>query len=38
VCYQAFPGNALPAELTDGNPRGIMRLLNNKLTRDPLGA
>jgi NADP-dependent aldehyde dehydrogenase len=36
VCYQAFPGNALAAELTDGNPRGLMRLVNGKLTRDPI--
>lgn len=38
VCYQAFPGSALPPELTDANPRGIMRLVNNKLTREPLTA
>jgi len=36
VCYQAFPASALPPELADANPRGIMRLLNGKLTRDPL--
>ena len=38
VCYQAFPGSALPPELADANPRGIMRLVNNKLTREALGA
>lgn len=36
VCYQAFPPSALPPELTNENPRGLMRLVNNKLTRDPL--
>jgi NADP-dependent aldehyde dehydrogenase len=36
VCYQAFPGGVLPPELVDGNPRGLMRLVNGKLTRDPL--
>jgi NADP-dependent aldehyde dehydrogenase len=36
VCYQAFPGSALPPELADANPRGIMRLLNGKLTRDAI--
>jgi NADP-dependent aldehyde dehydrogenase len=34
VCYQAFPSVALPPELLDANPRGIMRLVNGKLTRD----
>jgi NADP-dependent aldehyde dehydrogenase len=37
VCYQSFPAAALPAELTDANPRGLMRLVNGKLTREPLG-
>lgn len=36
LCYQAFPAAALPPELADGNPRGLMRLVNGKLTRDPL--
>jgi NADP-dependent aldehyde dehydrogenase len=34
VCYQGFPANALPQELADANPRGIMRLVNGQLTRD----
>jgi NADP-dependent aldehyde dehydrogenase len=36
ICYQSFPPEALPAELADGNPRGIMRLVNGQLTRAPL--
>ena len=36
VCYQGFPAAALPPELLDGNPRGLMRLLNGQLTRDAL--
>ncbi|MEI9892692.1 MAG: aldehyde dehydrogenase family protein [Chthoniobacter sp.] len=36
VCYQSFPGSALPPELADANPRGLMRLVNGKLTRDAL--
>ena len=35
VCYQNFPADALPPELQDTNPRGIMRLVNGQLTRDP---
>jgi alpha-ketoglutaric semialdehyde dehydrogenase len=38
VCYQNFPAEALPAELRNENPRGIMRLLDGRLTRDGLGA
>jgi 2,5-dioxopentanoate dehydrogenase len=30
VCYQNFPTFLLPAELHDGNPLGIMRLLNGE--------
>lgn len=33
VCYQNFPAAALPAELQEGNPRGIMRIYNGVLTR-----
>jgi NADP-dependent aldehyde dehydrogenase len=33
VCYQNFPESALPPELHDGNPRGLMRLVNGLLTR-----
>ncbi len=34
ICYQDFPTDALPAELQDGNPRNIWRLLDNTLTKD----
>jgi len=34
VCYQAFPASALPPELADANPRGLMRLVNGQLTRE----
>jgi len=34
VCYQDFPAALLPAELRDGNPLGIRRLLNGKPTQD----
>jgi alpha-ketoglutaric semialdehyde dehydrogenase len=33
VCYQDFPDSALPAELKNGNPLGIMRMINGTLTR-----
>jgi NADP-dependent aldehyde dehydrogenase len=36
VCYQDFPQSALPEELHDGNPRGIWRLVDGGLTREPL--
>jgi NADP-dependent aldehyde dehydrogenase len=36
LCYQNFPANALPAELQSDNPRGVMRLVNNQLTRDAI--
>ncbi len=36
VCYQNFPGEALPTELLDRNPRKIMRTVNGTLTRDPI--
>ncbi len=36
VCYQSFPAGALPPELANDNPRGLMRLVNNQLTRDPI--
>ncbi len=35
VCYQDFPQSALPEELRDENPRGIWRLVDGALTRDP---
>jgi 2,5-dioxopentanoate dehydrogenase len=36
VAYQNFPHASLPAELQDANPRGIWRLVDGALTRDPL--
>ena len=36
VCYQNFPASALPPELADANPSGLMRLVNGQLTRAPL--
>ncbi len=36
VCYQNFPANALPPELQNENPRGVMRLVNGQLTREPI--
>ncbi len=36
ICYQNFPQGALPPELCDENPLGIMRLVGGALTRDPL--
>ena len=34
VCYQNFSADILPPELVDANPRGIMRTVDGKLTRD----
>jgi 2,5-dioxopentanoate dehydrogenase len=34
VCYQDFPQVALPAELKDENPLGILRLLDGQYTRE----
>jgi alpha-ketoglutaric semialdehyde dehydrogenase len=36
VCFQDFPQSSLPEELQDKNPRGIWRLVDGGLTRDPL--
>jgi NADP-dependent aldehyde dehydrogenase len=36
VCFQSFPANLLPEELSDANPRQLMRLVNGQLTRDPI--
>ncbi len=33
VCFQNFPDSLLPEELKDGNPLGIMRMVNNELTK-----
>ena len=38
ICYQDFPQAALPPELKDDNPRGIWRLVDGQMTRDPLNA
>jgi hypothetical protein len=35
VCRQDFPDAALPEELRDANPRGIWRLVEGRLTREP---
>jgi NADP-dependent aldehyde dehydrogenase len=37
VCYQDFPQAALPEELKDANPLGILRLIDGAFTRDALG-
>lgn len=34
VCYQNFPQTALPLELRDLNPCGLMRLVDGQLSRD----
>ena len=34
VCYQNFPANALPQELQDENPLGLMRLINGQYSRE----
>ncbi|TDX01255.1 aldehyde dehydrogenase (NADP(+)) [Dinghuibacter silviterrae] len=34
VAYQDFPAELLPEALQDGNPLGIMRTVNGKLTRE----
>lgn len=36
LCWQNFPDSALPVALQNANPRGIMRTVNGKLTRDPI--
>ncbi|UWS34418.1 aldehyde dehydrogenase (NADP(+)) [Erwinia pyrifoliae] len=36
VCYQNYPQQWLPDALKDGNPLGIMRLVNGSLTRDAI--
>lgn len=37
VCYQDFPQAALPKELRDDNPYGIVRMINGAYTRDAVG-
>lgn len=34
VCYQDIPDAALPPELKNGNPLGVMRLVNGAFTRE----
>jgi len=34
VCYQDFLDSALPAELQNANPLGILRMVNGNLTRE----
>ncbi len=36
VSYQAFPDALLPEELNDANPRGLLRLVDGRLTKEPL--
>ena len=36
VCFQGFPQQALPEELQDSNPLGIWRMVDGRLTHDPL--
>jgi NADP-dependent aldehyde dehydrogenase len=36
VCLQNFPASSLPPELRNENPRKIWRLVNGKLTEDPI--
>jgi alpha-ketoglutaric semialdehyde dehydrogenase len=34
VCFQDFPDEALPAELQDGNPLGIWRMVDGEIKRE----
>ena len=36
VCWQGFPESALPDELRDANPLGILRMINGETSRDPV--
>jgi NADP-dependent aldehyde dehydrogenase len=38
VCYQSFPDSMLPAALQNANPLGILRLVDSRFTRDPIGS
>ncbi|HKR58464.1 MAG TPA: hypothetical protein VJS64_01925, partial [Pyrinomonadaceae bacterium] len=38
VCYQGFVDEALPDELKDANPRNIWRMIDGRMTREPLSA
>jgi NADP-dependent aldehyde dehydrogenase len=37
VCYQNFPQESLPLELRDENSRHIWRMVNGKLSQEPVG-
>jgi NADP-dependent aldehyde dehydrogenase len=36
LCFQGFPEKALPPELRDANPLGILRQVNGSYTRNPV--
>ena len=36
LCYQNWPQDALPPELRDDNPRGIWRMIDGELTKEPV--
>jgi 2,5-dioxopentanoate dehydrogenase len=36
VCYQGLPESALPEELRDANSLGIQRMVNGKMTTQPI--
>jgi NADP-dependent aldehyde dehydrogenase len=36
ICFQDFPDPALPDELKNANPLGILRMVNGSKTRDPI--
>jgi NADP-dependent aldehyde dehydrogenase len=36
VCYQGLPDSLLPAELKNGNPLNIWRLVNGKTTQEKI--
>jgi NADP-dependent aldehyde dehydrogenase len=38
VCYQGFPEAELPEELRDANPMKILRMLNGRMTSEPVSA
>jgi NADP-dependent aldehyde dehydrogenase len=38
VCYQSLPQSALPDELKNENPLGVLRMVNGDMTREPVKA
>lgn len=36
VCYQGLPESALPEELRNANPLGILRMVNGTMAKDPV--